>query len=69
MQTEKKTIAKDMASLNISLLEVYNGLRKRTEDIKYAKELSNVAGKYIKGLSVQLEYRKMTGSKEPVEGL
>lgn len=65
----QQTIATDVKTLNKAILEEFNGLRMGTVKEKRAKESANLAGKYLKGIGVQLEYKKLTGSKNKIDGL
>lgn len=65
----QQTIATNVATLNKALLEEFNGLRMGQVKEKRAKEAANLAGKYLKGISVQIDYKKLTGSKNKIDGL
>jgi hypothetical protein len=57
MKTETTEI-KTMADLIKDLSKAYDSLRDKKLDLNEAKEISNIAGKLIKGSSVQLKYNQ-----------
>jgi len=52
-----------------NLLEVFNGLRNKTMDIKEAVEINNTAGKIISSVKVQLAYHAMRDERPEIEFL
>lgn len=66
---EQKTIVKDVKTFNKAICEVINDFRQQKIKPKDADVVINGAGKYFKGVAVQLENRKQLGGKYDVEGL
>lgn len=58
-----------MKGLTKALYEDFNGIRMGTVSLKTAKESANHAGKILKAYGVRLEYKKLTNSKNKIEGI
>jgi hypothetical protein len=58
-----------ITELRISLADNYQQMKKGTMELKTGSELSNVAGKIINSLKVELEYNHNLGIKRKIDFL
>lgn len=58
---------KNITDLRTDLLQVYEGLRDGSIEVKTAKELSNSAGKIINSVRVELDYVGMRGETPNID--
>jgi hypothetical protein len=57
---------KNLETLRLDLLEVYERLRLDPKEMLRARELSNVAGKVIGTAKLELEYAALRGEKPEI---
>jgi len=60
---------KNIRDLRNSLLSNYDAIENNEMSLKKAKEMSNCAGKVIQSLKVEVEYRKLKGTKDRIDFL
>jgi len=64
---KSKVVITNVKELREDLTKVYSNLRNGSIGLSEAKQASNVAGKIISSVKTQIEYNKMTQSKNKIK--